>query len=105
MNYRILIESAAQKMLKCIRDRRVLQKIAADIDGLATEPEKQGKALLGELAGYRSLRSVGQRYRIIYKVERRQVIVAIVAVGLRRGGSRHDIYELARKLIHLRLVP
>lgn len=34
-------------------------KIRGRIDGLAEEPEKQGKPLTGELAGYRSLRAAG----------------------------------------------
>jgi len=59
--------------------------------------------LTGELAGHRSLRAAGQRYRILYRVERNQVLVLVVAVGIRREGSRSDIYELARKLLRLRL--
>ncbi len=53
-------------MLEAIQDRRVRDKIRDRIDGLAQEPEKQGKPLTGELTGYRSLRAVGQRYRVIY---------------------------------------
>ncbi|MBZ5537093.1 MAG: hypothetical protein LAO31_14155 [Acidobacteriia bacterium] len=64
------------------------------------DPEKQGKPLVEELAGYRSLRAVGQRYRIIYRVDRSLVI----AVGIRKAGSQRDIYSLAKKLIRLRLV-
>jgi len=60
-------------------------------------------ARLGELAGYRSIRAVGQRYRIIYKVEQAKVIIIVVAVGLRKEGAKKDIYALARKLLRLRL--
>jgi mRNA interferase RelE/StbE len=91
-------------MLKDVSDRRVLQKIQKRIDGLAEEPEKQGRALVEELERYRSLRAVGQRYRIVYAVERERVIVYIVAVGLRRQGSRSDIYQLAEKLLRLGLL-
>ena len=57
------------EQLRAIPDRRVQKTIAASIDRLTKEPEKQGKPLLGELLGYRSLRAVGQRYRILYRVD------------------------------------
>ena len=104
LSYRIVIAPSAWKMLAGISDRRVREKIRDRIDGLAHEPEKQGKPLTGELAGYRSLRAAGQRFRIIYRVERRQVLVYVVALGIRRQGSRRDVYELARKLLRLRLL-
>ncbi len=90
-------------MLRSIKDRRVQHKILEVIDWLAQEPEKQGKALTDELAGYRSLRAVGQRYSVIYKVERDRVIVFIIAVGIRKEGSKRDIYALAQRLIRLGL--
>lgn len=57
-----------------------------------------------ELMGFRSLRTVGQRYRIIYRVDRNRVLVIVVAVGLRKEGDRNDIYRLAQKLVRLRLI-
>ena len=54
--------------------------------------------------GYRSLRAVGQRYRVIYRVEEDQVLVLVVAVGIRKEGDKRDIYTLARKLLRLHLV-
>ena len=59
---------------------------------------------MGELAGFRSIRAVGQRYRIVYRVERRGVTVLIVAVGGRRSGDKSDVYELARELLRQRLL-
>ena len=102
--YRIVIEPSALRMLQEISDRRIRMKIRDRIDGLARDPEKQGKPLMEELASLRSLRAVGQRYRIIYKVDHGTVVVCVVAIGLRNEGSRKDIYELARKLIRQRLV-
>ena len=104
MTYSILLAPTALKTLEAISDRRVREKIAERINGLATDPEKQGKALIGELSGYRSLRAAAQRYRIIYRVERKVVQVVVVAVGIRKEGSAKDIYALAQKLIRLRLV-
>jgi len=103
--YQIIIQPSALKMLGEISDRLVREKIRDRIDGLVNEPEKQGKPLTGDLTGYRSLRAVGQRYRIVYRADRDKQLVVIVAVGIRKEGSRSDIYALAQKLIKLHLVP
>lgn len=104
MTWQILLTPTAVKLLAEISDRRIREKIGAVIDHLAEEPEKQGKALLGELSGYRSIRAVGQHYRIIYTLKKNEVLVAIVAVGIRRDGDKNDIYQLAKKLFRLRLL-
>ncbi len=104
MTYTLAITPVAQTMLAEIPDRRIQQKIAQTIDRLKQDPEKQGKALIGPLMGFRSLRAVGQRYRIIYKVERSRVYVVVVAVGLRKGGDRSDIYLRLQRLVHLKLL-
>lgn len=104
MTYRIVITPTAIRLLTDLPDRRIQQAIRDRIDGLAHDPEKQGKPLGGELAGYRSLRVVGQRYRIIYRVERQRVLVAVVALGLRKEGDKKDVYELAKKLVRLGLI-
>ena len=91
-------------MLEKIQDRRVRDKIRDRIDGLAEEPEKPGKPLTGELTGSRSLRAVGQRYRIIYRIEEGKVLVLVMALGIRKEGSGKDIYVLAQKLLRLRLL-
>ena len=70
----------------------------------AALPSMSAQAARGELAGLRSLRSSGQRYRIICRVERSRVLVLIVAVGIREQGSRRDVYELAQKLLRARLI-
>lgn len=91
-------------MLAAMKDRRALEKIRDRIDSLAHDPDIQGKPLLGELKGFRSLRAVGERYRVIYRVRQAQVEVLAVAIGLRREGDREDIYRLAQKLLRLRLL-
>ena len=89
----------ALKLVGEIPDHRVRRLISQRVDQLGRSPERQGKPLVGELAGFRSIRAVGRRFRIVYRVERREVVVLIVAVGRRRGGDKSDIYELARKLL------
>jgi mRNA interferase RelE/StbE len=91
----------ARDMLISIRDRRVREKIVEQVRLLEAEPEKQGKHLIGELSGYRSLRAVGQRYRIIYRIEKEKTMVWIIALGIRKEGSKRDIYTLAKKLLNL----
>jgi mRNA interferase RelE/StbE len=88
-------------MLISIQDRRVREKIVEQVRLLETAPEKQGKPLIGELSRYRSLRAVGQRYRIIFQVEKENNLVWIIAFGIRKEGSKRDIYSLAKKLISL----
>ena len=104
MSWRISITPTAMRMLIGISDRRIREKIVTVIDRLAEEPEKQGKAMLGELAGFRSVRAVGQRYRIIYTVKGEEIVVVVVAVGIRRDGARDDIYNLTKKLLRLGLL-
>jgi mRNA interferase RelE/StbE len=55
--------------------------------------------MIDELVGYRSVRAVGQRYRIIYRVEDERVTVLVVALGIRKQGDKKDVYELAKKLL------
>lgn len=104
MTYDVAFTLTARKMLSDISDRRVREKIRQRIDDLAEEPEKQGKPLSGELTGYRSVRAVGQRFRIIYRVEEGRLVVIVIGVGIRREGSRSDVYALAKKLVRLHLI-
>lgn len=97
--YTVKWTETAVKLAEAIPDQRVRRIISNRAGQLAHAPERQGKPLLAELSGFRSIRAVGQRYRIVYRVERKKVIVVIVAVGLRKHGDRGDIYELARKLL------
>lgn len=104
LTYQIALTPTAIKMLNGVSDRRIRAKILDVIDRLAKDPDKQGKPLTAELSGFRSIRAVGQRYRIIYKVRKEQIVVVIVAAGIRKEGHRSDIYALAKKLIRLRLL-
>lgn len=74
------------------------------VDGLAQDPGRQGKALVGEMAGYRCLRAAGQRYRLIYHIDEDRVVGLVVAIGICNEAGRSDIYALARKMLRLRLL-
>ena len=97
--YSIRLTPLALEMLSQIKDKRHLQKLRERIDKLKSNPEQQGKALTDNLKSYRSIRAVGQRYRIIYQVKRGSVLVLIVGVGLRQEGSPQDIYAKIDKLL------
>lgn len=103
--YAIKWTETALKLAAAVPDPRIKRLITQRVEQLAETPEQQGQPLVGELAGFRSVRAVGQRYRIIYyRVARREVVVIIVAVGRRKHGDTSDIYELARKLLRQRLL-
>jgi mRNA interferase RelE/StbE len=104
MRWHIKLTLPALKQLAAIKDTRVREGISRRIDALANDPNLQGKALSDELMGYRSIRAVAQRYRILYKLEKEQVIVVVVALGIRKAGDKKDVYELAKKLARLGLL-
>jgi mRNA interferase RelE/StbE len=95
----IKIVPSAEKQLHAITDRRIRKSIEDSIDSLEEDPDIKGKPLLRELMGYRSLRAARQRYRIIYQVDPDKKEVNVVAVGIRKEGSRQDIYSIAKKLV------
>jgi mRNA interferase RelE/StbE len=90
-------------MLARVGDRRIQQQLFDVSKRLEFEPEKQGKPLREGLMGFRSLRAVGQRYRILHTFDTVLGVVHVVAAGLRRAGARDDVYVLAQKLVRLGL--
>ena len=99
MPYEVSLTPTARRMLASISDRRIQGELARRAKRLAEEPEKQGGALAGELIGLRSVRAIGQRYRIVYRVRQTQVVVQIVGLGIRKEGDRKDVYRLMRRLV------
>lgn len=104
MLWKVRITVPALKQLADIKDARIKESIANRINTLARDPKKQGKPMNGELTGYRSIRAVGQRSRIIYKLDETQVIVFVVGLGIRKDGDKADVYELAKKMLRLGLL-
>jgi mRNA interferase RelE/StbE len=97
--YTVVLAQVALDRLKALADRRMKALIFQRIQGLSHDPELQGKAMSGDLAGYRSLRAAGQRWRILYRVDRGKVTVLVVALGPRKEGDSEDVYALAHKLM------
>ena len=48
VTWKIVLTPQAKNMLVSIQDRRVQETLRERIDGLAQEPERQGKPLTGE---------------------------------------------------------
>lgn len=97
MSYQIRFLPEAEADLLAISDRRIRAKIIERIERLVVSPETQGKLLQGELADFRSIRAVGQRYRIIYEVRKEVVTVLVVAVGIRKRGDKRDVYAKTKR--------
>ena len=104
MVYQIEITPSALETLEAITDRRTRSAIVRRIDTLVEEPEKQGKPLRGWLAGFLSVRAAGQRYRVVYRVDGSGKRVLVYMVGIRREGSRRDVYALAERLVQRGLI-
>ncbi|MEG4534754.1 type II toxin-antitoxin system RelE/ParE family toxin [Microcoleus sp. D2_18a_D3] len=99
IEYEIQLTRLALEMLEAVKDRREQEKLRDRIDQLKFEPQKQGKALVDNLSGFRSIRAVGQRYRIVYQVEQDRVLVVVVGLGRRKDGDKKDIYTILQKLL------
>lgn len=104
MVYQIEITPTAFESLEAIRDRRTRSAIIRRIDGLAEAPEKQGKPLRGWLVGFTSVRAAGQRYRVVYRIDTRGKRVLVYLIGIRKEGSRRDVYALAEHLVRRGLI-
>lgn len=99
VEYQIILTAQARQLFAEIKDRREQQLLLARLEKLKQEPEKQGKALSEELTGYRSIRAVGQRYRIIYQIIQDRVLVVVVGIGRRKEGDRRDVYTVTMRLL------
>ncbi len=103
MKYKVLITDTCLALLEKIPDKKIRRRILNRIEGLSDEPDKQGKMLVKDLSGFRSIHAAG-RYRIIYKIDKQTVIIYILAAGIRKQGDKKDIYEIAKKLLNAGLL-
>ncbi len=96
--YKVKLTQIAATNIKKL-DKRTQNQVISKIEALKSEPLLLGKPLKGSLKELRSVRAAGQRYRIIYKVVEEEIVVIVVAVGIRKEGDKGDIYELMKKYI------
>ena len=103
MKYKILITDTCLALIEKIPDKKIRRTILNRIEELSDEPDKQGKMLVKDLSGFRSIHAAG-RYRIIYRVDKQTVIIYILAAGVRKQGDKKDIYKIAKKLLDVGLL-
>lgn len=103
MKFQVLITDTCLSMIEGIPDKKIQRTILGKIEGLADNPEGQGKQLVKNLSGFRSIRAAG-RYRVVFRVDGQTVTVYILAAGIRKEGDRKDIYEIAKKLLRAGLL-
>ena len=99
LEYQVVLTKQAIKLFKKIKDRKEQKLLLAKLEKLKHNPELQGKALVKELSGYRSVRAVGQRYRIVYQIEEKKVVVTVISIGRRKEGDKKDIYTVTKKIL------
>jgi mRNA interferase RelE/StbE len=79
--YRIEVSAAAERQLKNIRREdaiRILRSIAL----LASEPRPAGSR---KLSGYEDIYRIRiGRYRVLYEIDRKHIIIVILKIGYRR---------------------
>ena len=75
-------------------DEKTKNKIKTKcLELLSYHPDKVGEPLRGSHHGYRKLK-IYSDYRVVYRVDKQEVIVFVLAVGIRRD---FEVYETALK--------
>ena len=103
MSYGILITETCISLINKISDQKIQRTILDRLEQLSEDPDKHGKNLVQDLSGFRSVHAAG-RYRIIYKIDKKTVIVYVLAAGIRKEGDKKDIYKIAKKLLNAGLL-
>jgi mRNA interferase RelE/StbE len=95
--FAITLTDEARNDLGAITDTRTRKAVGRKIGSLQTEPDKRGERLGGDLKELYKVRAAGQRYRVLYKIGKLEGIVIVVVIGIRKAGSKADVYEVARR--------
>jgi mRNA interferase RelE/StbE len=83
--YRLLIKASAVKELNAIPNKRDRQRIVKRIQGLESDPRPPGSQKLSGKERYRIRQG---QYRIVYSVEKDELVVYVVKIG-----NRKDVYR------------
>ena len=83
--YRLLIKASAAKELRAIPTKRDRQRIVKRILGLETDPRPPGSQKLSGRERYRIRQG---QYRIVYGIERNELVVYVVKIGHRKDAYR-----------------
>ena len=98
MTYQVEVTPTARDALAAITDKRIQRNIFNRLLRLEKDPDRQGEPLSGNLEGYRSVRAANERYRIIYRIKDADT-VSVEFIGIRREGSKSDVYVLFSNLV------
>lgn len=92
IHYKIRVHKEVTTHYSARFDEKTRKKIKAKIrELLSTLPEKAGAPLRFELKEYRKL-VLFDKYRVVYRVRKEEVLVFVLAVGIRRDW---EVYEEA----------
>ena len=83
--HHIVFTRTARKDYESIKNVKLLKRINTILDDLKTDP-LLGKPLHGEFAGCRSIRTFS--FRLIYKIEKHDVIITILRIQHRKESYR-----------------
>jgi mRNA interferase RelE/StbE len=84
-SYKLSISATAERQLRRL-PKRDLARVAEAMERLASDPHPRG---MRKLVGYEDVFRIRVgRYRVLYSVDRREVIVVILKIGHRR-----DVYR------------
>ena len=83
--YRLLIKASAVKELKGIPNKLDRQRIVKRIQGLESDPLPPGSQKLSGKERYRIRQG---QYRIVYSIEKNELVVYVVKIG-----NRKDVYR------------
>lgn len=83
--FRLFIKASAAKELRAIPNKRDRQRIVKRIQGLESDPRPPGSQKLSGRDRYRIRQG---QYRIVYGIEKDELIVYVIKVG-----HRKDVYR------------
>lgn len=89
--HRLVIEEDFRK----IPEKKRSEILKTIFKKLGTNPEQFGAPLRHELKGFRKLR-IGD-YRVIYRIEKKEVRVLVLKVGIRRDS---EVYKEMQQRLH-----
>lgn len=65
---------------------------------LSLDPEGYGKPLTGEFAGYWRLRI--EDYRVIYRIQKEEIVVLVIKIGIRRDDQVYkELFARFKKIM------
>ena len=84
--YSIRIKKSARKELEAVNSKADRRRLVKQIESLATDPRPRGAVKLSGLDRYRIRQG---RYRILYTIEDKDLIVYVIKLG-----DRKDVYKV-----------